>query len=280
MRSKLEMLRDFNSKTHPALQAVVFSLKVMLLMAALAFLWEFLIKSNWESWGALAATDIEMQTFDDRFRSVATITFFAVVAMIAPTYTLYRYIVRRDLAEAQIKHMATHDTLTDIPNRCLFFDRLEHAMANANRHKEKLAVLFVDLDGFKTVNDTLGHDAGDHILKTTAKRLTAVLRETDTVARFGGDEFAAVLTEVKDTAKIEEVISKLKAEIASSFTFKSRVMNVQASIGYALYPDHSDSVDQLVCLADRSMYADKKRQYSKPGVTPFTAPANDHQAPV
>lgn len=274
------MLRDFNSKTHPALQAVVFSLKVMLLMAALAFAWEFVIQSNGGNWGALATTDIETQTFESRFRSVATMTFFAVVAMIAPTYTLYRYIIRRDLAEAQIKHMATHDTLTDIPNRCLFFDRLEHAMANANRHQEKLAVLFVDLDGFKGVNDTLGHDAGDHVLKTTAKRLSATLRETDTVARFGGDEFAAILTEVKDTAKIDDVISKLKAEIAASFEFKSRTMSVQASVGYALYPDHSDTVDQLVCLADRSMYADKKRISSKPGVTPFTVPANDLQPQI
>lgn len=265
------MLRDFNAKSHPAFQAVAFSLKVMALIAALAYTWEFVIKSHFP---IFSDSLHDSRPIEERFRYVIAMAFFGFVALIAPTYTLYRYIVRRDVAEAQIKHMATHDVLTNIPNRCLFFDRLEHAIANAKRHKQKLAVLFVDLDGFKAVNDSLGHDAGDHVLKTAAARLTRILRETDTVARFGGDEFAAILTEVNDAAKIDDVINKLKAEISKSFEFKSKTLRVEASIGYALYPDDSHNVDQLVCLADRSMYVDKKRHPTSLRLTNLNAVAD------
>jgi len=249
------MLRDFNARTHPGLQAIAFSLKVTALVALLAFVWQFGITDDWR---AFADSGIPPETFQDHMQFVVTITSFAFLALIAPTYTLYRYIIRRDLAEAQIKHMATHDTLTNLPNRNLFFDRLEHAMATAKRHREKLAVLFIDLDGFKAVNDRLGHDAGDHILKTTAIRLAGALRDSDTVARFGGDEFVAILTDIKDIDKVDDVVLKLKAEIAASTTFESKEISVGVSIGAAVYPDHSINMDKLVCMADRSMYADKK----------------------
>jgi len=248
------MLRDFNSKNHPGLQAIVFSLKVMLIVAALAFIWQFGIASDWRTFANAAPPT---NAFEGHMRYVVTITSFAFMALVAPTYTLYRYIIRRDRAEAQIKHMATHDTLTNIPNRNLFFDRLSYAMAHANRQGEKLAVLFIDLDGFKTVNDLWGHDAGDHLLKTTADKLVMTLRESDTVARFGGDEFVAILTNVKDATKIEDVVDKLKSEIATTTTFETKTISVGASIGFAVYPDHSEEMDQLLCLADRSMYDDK-----------------------
>ncbi|HEY9079971.1 GGDEF domain-containing protein [Magnetovibrio sp.] len=249
------MFQDFNSTNHPILQAIAFSLKVIIVVAALAFVWQFGISDNWR---AFSATSIPPETFRAHMSFVLIITSFAFLALIAPTYTLYRYIIRRDLAEAQIKHMATHDTLTNVPNRNLFFDRLELAMASANRHREKLAVLFIDLDGFKAVNDRLGHDAGDHILKTTAKRLVGALRDSDTVARFGGDEFVAILTDVKDAAKVDAVVQKLKAEIAAETVFESKTISVGVSIGAAVYPDHSVNMDKLVCMADRSMYNDKQ----------------------
>lgn len=249
------MLRDFNASNHPCLQAIAFSLKVTALVALLAFVWQFGIDDDWR---AFADTGIPPETFQEHMKFVVTITSFAFLALIAPTYTLYRYIVRRDLAEAQIKHMATHDTLTNVPNRNLFFDRLEHAMASASRHSEKLAVLFIDLDGFKAVNDRLGHDAGDHILKTTANRLVGALRDSDTVARFGGDEFVAILTDVKDISKVDDVVQKIKAEIAVATTFETKAISVGVSIGAAVYPDHSINIDKLVCMADRAMYNDKK----------------------
>jgi len=249
------MLRDFNSSNHPCLQAIAFSLKVIALVALLAFVWQFGIADDWR---AFADTGISPETFQAHMKFVVTITSFSFLALIAPTYTLYRYIIRRDLAEAQIKHMATHDTLTNVPNRNLFFDRLEHAMASAHRHSEKLAVLFIDLDGFKAVNDRLGHDAGDHILKTTANRLVGALRDSDTVARFGGDEFVAILTDVKDARKVDDVVRKIKAEIAVATIFESKSISVGVSIGAAVYPDHSINIDKLVCMADRAMYDDKK----------------------
>jgi len=249
------MLSDFNSRNHPGLQAIAFSLKVTVLVALLAFVWQFGIADDWR---AFADSGIPSETFQAHMKFVVTITSFAFLALIAPTYTLYRYIIRRDRAEAQIKHMATHDTLTNVPNRNLFFDRLEHAMASAHRHGEKLAVLFIDLDGFKAVNDRLGHDAGDHILKTTAIRLSHALRDSDTVARFGGDEFVAILTDVKDVGKVEDVVEKLKSEITASTLFESQEISVGASIGTAVYPDHSVNMDKLVCMADKAMYDDKK----------------------
>lgn len=248
------MLRDFNSKNHPGLQAAVFSLKVTLLIALLAFVWQFGFKDDGH---VFAGGGMSSAMLQNHMAFIYTIVVFAVLALLAPTYTLYRYIVRRDRAEAQIKHMATHDTLTNIPNRNLFFDRLERAMANAHRQKEKLAVLFIDLDNFKAVNDRLGHDAGDHILKTTAKRLVTLLRGSDTVARFGGDEFVAILTNIKDIDIITDVVHKLKREIKVPTTFEQKAISVGVSIGLAVYPDHGTNGDQLIGMADRNMYTDK-----------------------
>jgi len=250
------MFRDFNASAHPAAQAILFSLKVLGFVILLAVLWEFGIE---DSLRALAADGVQAETLEQHFHYVITISAFTSVALVAPTYTLYRYIERRDHDEHQVRHMATHDGLTDIPNRSLTFDRLEQSIAQAHRHGAKLAVLFIDLDGFKGVNDLLGHDAGDYVLITVASRLTSLLRETDTVGRFGGDEFVSIVTDIKDIRKIDTIITKLKREIALPMSFEGKSITLEASVGCAIYPDQSHIADELVSLADRAMYVDKNR---------------------
>lgn len=163
-------------------------------------------------------------------------------------------ITERKQSEEQIKHMATHDSLTDLPSLRLAQDRLSIALSVARRNREKAAVLFVDLDGFKAVNDTLGHEAGDHVLQQVAKRLQSCVRESDTVGRIGGDEFIIVLTGLHDPEHSTLVAEKVIKTISQPFAFEGKQAVIGASIGIAIYPDHTESQDQLIRMADESMY--------------------------
>lgn len=160
---------------------------------------------------------------------------------------------RRD-AEEKIKYMATHDSLTDLPTLKLAEDRLTMAMGLASRHKEKVAVMFIDLDGFKTVNDTLGHDAGDFLLKTLAQRFLSSIRKTDTIARVGGDEFLLIATELNSSDDAVNIAKKVLKLASKPFTIEGQKATVSASIGIAFYPDHGENIDQLIKLADEAMY--------------------------
>lgn len=163
-------------------------------------------------------------------------------------------ITDRKLAEEEIRHLATHDLLTDLPSLRLAMDRLAMALKLGRRHKTFVAVMFIDLDGFKAVNDTLGHDAGDHVLREVAQRLLFLTRATDTVARVGGDEFLFIGTELhgkEDAAKIAE---KMLHAVSRPIIFKGQQTGVGSSIGIALFPDHGDNMDQLIKLADKAMY--------------------------
>jgi diguanylate cyclase (GGDEF)-like protein/PAS domain S-box-containing protein len=163
-------------------------------------------------------------------------------------------ITERRLSEEKIRHMATHDGLTDLPTLQLLKDRLSMAVNSAHRYKTMAAVMFVDLDGFKTVNDTYGHDAGDDVLKEVAKRLCAGVRETDTVARAGGDEFVLVVTELQSPENAAKVAEKVVKIMAHPFIVKNRQISVGASIGIALFPRDGDNIDRLIKLADEAMY--------------------------
>ena len=153
--------------------------------------------------------------------------------------------------------LAQHDTLTALPNRILFYDRLNQAMTRASRDKGSFAVLFIDLDDFKIVNDTLGHDAGDALLREAAKRITACVRKSDTVARMGGDEFTVIISNVRTPASVERVAKKIVANLASEFDLNGKICSVSASIGIALYPDNGETAAQLVKVADDAMYTAK-----------------------
>jgi len=165
----------------------------------------------------------------------------------------------RRRAEAQLEFIAHHDGLTGLPNRLHFQIRFEHGIAYARRHQGLLAVLFVDIDRFKAINDSLGHDVGDQVLMEFALRVQQCLRKVDTVARQGGDEFIILLTELHAAQDAERVAEKIVNAIAAPFVIGEYSLTVAASVGVALYPDDDDDVNALIEKADLAMYAAKRR---------------------
>ncbi|OUR63636.1 hypothetical protein A9Q79_09860 [Methylophaga sp. 42_25_T18] len=159
---------------------------------------------------------------------------------------------------SDMEHLAYHDALTGLPNRILLADRIEIAIANADRKKEFLAVCYVDLDGFKPVNDQLGHEAGDEVLKTIAQRLLKVLRSNDTVARVGGDEFVLLLGDLKKMDDYQELLDRVLIEVAKPMQLNNNAVTVTASIGVTIYPQDKSLVDDLIQHADRAMYQAKQ----------------------
>jgi diguanylate cyclase (GGDEF)-like protein len=158
----------------------------------------------------------------------------------------------------QIRHLANHDTLTGLPNRLLLEDRLQQALIEGRREDELVAVMFLDLDGFKAVNDTYGHDAGDVLLKQVAIRLLHCVRERDTVARLGGDEFVIIFINVKEISNIALIASKVIRSFEKSFDISGFTLNISTSIGVSLYPQHAAVPDELMQLADEAMYQAKR----------------------
>jgi diguanylate cyclase (GGDEF)-like protein/PAS domain S-box-containing protein len=163
-------------------------------------------------------------------------------------------IVERRQAEARVHHMAYHDSLTGLPNRALLSDRLDRAMLAVQRSERKLAVMFIDLDRFKTINDSLGHLTGDHLLKEVASRLCCAVRASDTVARLGGDEFVVLVPGIRATAECSQVAEKIIDALASPFPFEGRMLHITPSIGICIYPDHGADVETLMRHADAAMY--------------------------
>ena len=159
--------------------------------------------------------------------------------------------------EEQIRHMAHHDILTGLPNRALFIDRAEQALALAYRNQRSLAVLFIDLDRFKPINDQYGHDAGDVVLRMIGKRLQDRLRASDTVCRQGGDEFVILLSEFKERADLEKLAYQLRAAIEEPCEVDGNRLMVSASIGIALYPEHGKTIEMVIQRADAAMYQAK-----------------------
>jgi diguanylate cyclase (GGDEF)-like protein len=170
---------------------------------------------------------------------------------------LWTLLTRLKQTNDQVTYLAHHDALTGLPNRILFYDRLNQEITRAHRDKESIAVLFLDLDGFKLVNDTLGHDAGDTLLREAAKRIQACVRDSDTVARMGGDEFTVVLGNVRTKNSKDRVAKKIVEAIASPFVLNGKSCSVSVSIGIALYPDNGETAEQLVKIADAAMYLAK-----------------------
>lgn len=170
------------------------------------------------------------------------------------TYGTVRDIGERKQAEEVINFQAHHDLLTRLPNRVLLKDRLALAIAQARRNKRKLAVMFLDLDRFKAVNDSLGHVMGDRLLKAVANRLHSCLRSGDTLARFGGDEFMLLLPEVRTRDDVVVIAEKILDRLAAPFSIDGHDLYVGASIGIALYPEAGDSEETLIQNADIAMY--------------------------
>jgi diguanylate cyclase (GGDEF)-like protein/PAS domain S-box-containing protein len=171
---------------------------------------------------------------------------------------LFRDIKERKLAARRLEHMALYDGLTDLPNRTLFFDRLSHTLSLARRNNHLFAILYLDLDGFKHVNDTWGHDIGDLLLRETATRIQDQVRDSDTVARMGGDEFTVILTRIHRRTDPGIVAQKIIESLSEPFLLHGRTCQVAASIGISWYPGDGDTTDALVKKADAAMYQVKQ----------------------
>jgi diguanylate cyclase (GGDEF)-like protein len=158
----------------------------------------------------------------------------------------------------QLRYLATHDELTALPNRVLGTDRLQTAVARAHRNGTTMALLFIDLDNFKMVNDTYGHAAGDVVLADIGRRLVASTRETDTVTRWGGDEFLVILSDITHRDDAESKLAHLLEVLGSSYPIGSSAVSVSASIGLAVYPDDGKDEPALLNHADMAMYQTKR----------------------
>jgi diguanylate cyclase (GGDEF)-like protein/PAS domain S-box-containing protein len=169
-----------------------------------------------------------------------------------------RDITQRLESQARIQYLAHYDALTGLPNRTLLADRMEIALGNAARYSNKLALLFVDLDRFKLVNDSLGHEIGDKLLKAVAERMQGSVRHTDTVSRLGGDEFVVLLSQVKTAEDAARVAGKLITVLSKPYKIEEHELRLNASIGISIYPDHGNEADILLRNADASMYAAKE----------------------
>ncbi|MBW8305403.1 MAG: diguanylate cyclase [Thiobacillus sp.] len=157
-----------------------------------------------------------------------------------------------------LESMALHDALTGLPNRRLLMDRLSLAIAHARRNKSPMAVMFLDLDGFKQINDTLGHDAGDTLLSLVADRLVAAVRQADTVARMGGDEFVIGLWELSHIDAVAALASKVILAVSQPYRIQGRDVRITASVGVGIYPLHGEAAETLMKRADLALYEAKR----------------------
>ena len=174
--------------------------------------------------------------------------------LIATVKQLESEVKEREKIAAELDFLANHDALTGLPSLRLCKDRLDHSLAEARRSRQLSAVMFLDLDGFKEINDGYTHEFGDLVLKATADRITDEIRETDTVARIGGDEFVIILSSVPDLQIVERIAGSLVERIASPVQIQDQQVAVSGSIGIALYPEDGTTAEQLIRAADRAMY--------------------------
>jgi diguanylate cyclase (GGDEF)-like protein len=193
---------------------------------------------------------------------------FLVVVLFAPTALLlalvgYQQMIEKLVAEIdqqrrQLTVLVGHDALTGLPQMGIASDRLDAAIAQSRRHHDKVALLFIDLDGFKLVNDVHGHAAGDYLLQEVAQRLRASVSANDTVARVGGDEFLIVLARLGSESDADAVAQRVLEMVGRPVAWQARTLQVGASIGIALYPDHASEAGMLRPLADAAMYGVKR----------------------
>jgi diguanylate cyclase (GGDEF)-like protein len=169
----------------------------------------------------------------------------------------FRDVTERRRSEERIHALAFHDPLTELPNRVLFRDRMDQATAHADRAKTRIALLFLDLDNFKTINDSLGHAVGDMLLKMVAARLTRCVRDTDTISRQGGDEFLIMLTDLPEVEAATPVVQKLMEQFHVPFEIEGRELMTSVSVGIAVYPDDGRDFDALLRKTDTAMYRAK-----------------------
>ena len=195
----------------------------------------------------------------DRTNSYSLLIFLGLAVLYGILFRIVAGASRALRHQASLnEHQALHDALTDLPNRSLFHDRVQQALASARREHIPAAVMIMDLDRFKEVNDTLGHASGDELLKQVGRRLVDSLRESDTVARLGGDEFGVLLPKVVDAEAAITVARKLRRTLEEPFTLHGLALQMEASVGIALFPEHGSDVESLLQRADVAMYVAKE----------------------
>ena len=209
------------------------------------------------------------------FIPVAGVLELALLGLYLSLFPLLRRVTRRLRGHLEeIEHQALHDGLTGLPNRDLFRRRIDEALAEAQQRRTGVSVLLLDLDRFKEINDTLGHQSGDLLLQALAKRLETLIRDTDTVARLGGDEFAIVSPGAGDEGDALVLAERIRAGLEAPFALAGLTVEVEASVGIALYPDHGDDVEALIRHADVAMYNGKKTHRPM-----LYSPKDDHYSP-
>jgi diguanylate cyclase (GGDEF)-like protein len=172
-------------------------------------------------------------------------------------FTIFDDITERKQMEHQLEEMATHDFLTGLPNRVLLLDRFTIAAALAHRNKSRLAVMSLDLDKFKSINDTLSHDAGDQVLKVISTRFTGIIRASDTLARVGGDEFTLVMLETSQVEDAAAIAQKILDSFTEPLLIDGHQLHSSISIGIAIYPEDAEDLETLTKKADAAMYYSK-----------------------
>ena len=213
-------------------------------------------------------TDVtELQASDEGEEHLVTLS---VVAVLAVLYGFLFFIVRhagsvlrkqyeqQHRIEQSLRHVTTHDTLTNLPNRLLLLDRVKQSLSSAERHNNLLAVASIDLDNFQNINDSMGHETGDQVLQTVAQRLSQCLREGDTIARIGSDEFVVSLPDIHSNVNLFQIAKKILAAIAVPIESNGRELHLTASIGIALYPEHGRDAETLIRKADMAMHSAKR----------------------
>lgn len=217
---------------------------------------------------AISKTYLERRGEFQRERAVAmdkmlnNIFIVAVASVFALLFLHWRLLIgmrRARAAEQHVRHLATHDVLTGLPNRRLILEYLDHAIQRGMRHKKGVALLFLDLNDFKPINDKHGHETGDMVLKLTAQRLSGLVRASDRVARLGGDEFVVLLDEINDKEDVCGIVGKINAEISRPILLKGHgEVAISTSVGVAIYPRDGEDMEALLRNADTAMYEAKR----------------------
>jgi diguanylate cyclase (GGDEF)-like protein len=207
-----------------------------------------------------------LETYDDSMRQIHELLTLGLILILGGIVLAYQYALERSNARleidrrealARIEHQAHHDPLTTLPNRRLLQDRFAQATAQADRRQEGIALLYIDLNGFKRINDLHGHTVGDKILRRAAQRLSSRVRSSDTLARVGGDEFVIMATGIDDLEDVIEIAEQINSSLDDPFEIEGHPLEVTASIGTSFYPQDGDSLSQLLRKADEAMYQDK-----------------------